>query len=78
MSNGAYNLEAHKRTAPRDTLLWHREGLTGAEAAVLMEQHLDKALILLLRERSDRMPTRTDHEALRMFQERTGYRLLRN
>jgi hypothetical protein len=51
----------------------HYEGLSGAEAVSLMEQHADKALLL----RESGKPTEADHDALQRFQLRTGKRLLR-
>jgi hypothetical protein len=74
MTNGAFNLEVHNPAVARGSLLYHYEGLTGAQAALLMQQHADRAL--LLRERGK--PTAEDHEALRTFQLRTGKRLIRH
>lgn len=63
------------RGRPRiSSLPLHFEGLTGAQAALLMEQHADKALLL----RESGKPTAADHEALRTFQIRTGKRLVRH
>jgi hypothetical protein len=73
MTNGAFNLEVHNPAVAHGSLLCHYEGLTGVEAATLMKQHANKAL--LLRERGK--PTTADHEALHLFQVQTGKRLLR-
>jgi hypothetical protein len=73
MTNGAWNLEVHNPAVGRGSLMYNYHGLSGAEAASLMEQHADKSL--LLRERGN--PSSADHEALRAFQIRTGKRLLR-
>ena len=70
--SGAWNLEIHNPTAGRNSLLYHHEGLTGAQAVELMEQHADKAL--LLRERGT--PTSADHIAFQRFQ-KNGKRLQR-
>jgi hypothetical protein len=72
MTNGAWNLEVHDPLVGRGSLISQHVGLSGAQAASLMEQHADKAL--LLRERGK--PTADDHEALRSFQLRTGKRLI--
>jgi hypothetical protein len=72
MANGAWNLEVHDPLVGRGSLISLHEGLSGAQAASLMELHADKAL--LLRERGK--PTAGDHEALRSFQLRTGKRLI--
>ncbi|MET4069613.1 exoribonuclease R [Bradyrhizobium sp. S3.2.6] len=74
MTNGAYNLEVHNRAKARQSLIIHFEGLRGATAAALMEQHAEHALLL----REHGSPTSADHEALRQFQLRTGKRLLRS
>jgi hypothetical protein len=68
MTNGAWNLEVHDPLVGRGSLISQHLGLSGAQAASLMELHADKAL--LLRERGK--PTADDHEALRSFQLRTG------
>jgi hypothetical protein len=73
MTNVAFNLEVHDPAIGRGSRLCSYQGLTGAQAALLMERHAGQAL--LLRERG--MPTAADHEALRKFQLRTGKRLLR-
>ncbi|MCK1672783.1 hypothetical protein [Bradyrhizobium sp. 150] len=73
MKDGAYNLEVHDPKKGRGSLIDHFEGLSGPEAASLMEQNASKALFL--RERGT--PTEADQEALRRFQIRTGKRLLR-
>jgi len=73
MMNGAWNLEVHNPAVGRGSLMSHYEGLSGAEAVSLMEQHADKALLL----RESGKPTEADHDALQRFQLRTGKRLLR-
>jgi len=71
--NGAWNLEVHNPAVGRGSLMSHYEGLSGAVAVSLMEQHADKALLL----RESGQPTEADHDALQRFQLRTGKRLLR-
>jgi hypothetical protein len=71
MTNGAWNLEIHNPNVGHGSLIAHHHGISGDQAAALMEKHLDKALLLRERGRS----TEADHEALRLFQIRTGKRL---
>jgi hypothetical protein len=68
MAKGAWNLEVHKPAVGRGSLMFHYEGLSGAEAASLMERHAGKAMLL----RECGVPTEADHEALRRFQIRTA------
>lgn len=74
MADGAWDLEVHDPNKGRDSILSRHEGLTGAEAVSLMEKDLEKAF--RLRERGGTTPA--DHEALRLFQIRTGKRLFRD
>jgi hypothetical protein len=52
----------------------HHEGLTGAEAVAIMEKDLEK----VFRRRECGKATAADHEALRVFELKTGKRLLRD
>jgi hypothetical protein len=74
MTNGAWDIEVHDPSKGHASILSHHEGLTGAEAVEIMEKDLDKAF--RLRERGK--ATAADHEALRVFQVKTGKRLLRD
>jgi hypothetical protein len=74
MTNGAWDLEVHDPNKGRGSILSHHEGLTGAEAVAIMEKDLEK----VFRRRECGKATAADHEALRVFELKTGKRLLRD